>query len=299
MDIPYQGELFSALAPLAWAVAVILFRMGGDSTPPLTLNLFKNTVGLLLLGITITAVGFEGVAETTWTDALILMGSGIIGVAVADTLFFRALNSLGASQMGIVGTAYPPTVLLLGYLFLGDRFELIQWLGVALVLGALVLANLPSRKQPGKESGSSSHKQAVAIGMLSIVLLAVGIVIAKTALDHTPVVWASILRIGGAQAVLLPYCLLRADRRKQMAVFKPTIRWKTILPGSVAGTYLAYMLWVGGMKYADVSTAAVLNQTCVVYIGVLAAIFLRERLGPLKIAALLLGVAGSIFVVLG
>ncbi len=296
--MPYQGEIYSALAPLAWAVAVVLFRMGGDNTPPLTLNLFKNTVGLLLLGLTFWVIGFEGLAHTSWTDAVILIASGILGVAIADTLFFRALNALGASQMGIVGTAYPPTVLLLGFLFLGDRFELLQWLGVALVLGALVLANLPARDSQ-KDGADAPPYRAMAIGLLSIVLLAVGIVIAKTALDRTPVVWASILRIGGAQAVLLPYCLLRSDRRQQMAVFKPTINWWTILPGSVAGTYLAYMLWVGGMKYTNVSTAAVLNQTYVVYIAVLAAIFLRERLSPIKIVALLLGVAGSILVVLG
>ncbi len=63
MELPYLGEILSALAPLAWAVAVILFRMAGRSVEPLALNLFKNTVGLLLLGITLLVVDALGRAH--------------------------------------------------------------------------------------------------------------------------------------------------------------------------------------------------------------------------------------------
>ena len=41
---PYFGELLALLSPMAWAVAVILFRKTGEKVPPVPLNLVKNSV---------------------------------------------------------------------------------------------------------------------------------------------------------------------------------------------------------------------------------------------------------------
>ena len=68
---------------------------------------------------------------------------------------------------------------------------------------------------------------------------------------------------------------------------------------SLVGTYLAYMLWLGGAKYAPVSIASVLNQLHVIYTAILAALFLSERMTLRKAVAVALSIAGSTLVVLG
>jgi drug/metabolite transporter (DMT)-like permease len=47
------------------------------------------------------------------------------------------------------------------------------------------------------------------------------------------------------------------------------------------------------MKYARVSVAAALNQLNAIFIVILAAIFLKERLTPWKIVAVVLAFAGA------
>jgi len=296
LDIPYLGEALSALAPMAWAIAVILFRRAGSKVAPIPLNLFKSTVGLLLLLLTMAVIGEPSWQQTSTRDLVILAISGVIGVALADTVFFYALNILGASRLAVVGAIYMPFVVLLSFVFLGDRFGPLQWFGSALAILAVVLASLPQG-----ETGERPRRFVLgaALGMLALGLMAVGIVMAKPALDRTPVVWASTLRLGAAVVAMIPVLALLPARRTYFAPFRPTRIWSVILPGAVIGTYLAYMLWLGGIKYTDVSVAAILNQLHVIYTVILAAIFLGERLTLPKLAGVALAVAGSVLVVVG
>lgn len=304
MELPYLGEILSALAPLAWAVAVILFRMAGRTVEPLALNLFKNTVGLLLLGITLLIVEAVAPGPPAWreTDPLtlgVLLLSGIVGISVADTFIFWGLNILGAARSSILGTAYPATVVLLSFVFLGERYAPWQWAGAAAVMVAIVLAALPEKRIGASEPLGGPLWLGVLVALIGVLGLGGSIVMAKPVLDDTPVVWASVLRLVGGHAALSAFCGLHPRRGALFAAHRPSPAWKRMVPAAVVGTYLSYMLWLGGMKYADVSTAAVLNQLHVVYVAILAALVLKERLGPARIAAVALGVVGSVVVALG
>lgn len=65
------------------------------------------------------------------------------------------------------------------------------------------------------------------------------------------------------------------------------------------GTYISMLLWLAGYKYTSASVAAVLNETAAVFILVLAAIFLRDRLKPVQLAGAGLAVSGVLLVVAG
>src|SRR5262245_60599766 len=92
------GEFYSLACALAWAIAVILFKKSGESLAPVPLNLFKNVVGLALMAVTLLAfsgVSWPGIPATAVAVALV---SGFLGIGVGDTLYFRALNEVGASK---------------------------------------------------------------------------------------------------------------------------------------------------------------------------------------------------------
>ena len=75
--------------------------------------------------------------------------------------------------------------------------------------------------------------------------------------------------------------------------------WKYMVPGSILGTYIALMFWIGGMKYAPASIASALNQTNNIFIFILAALFLKERITRDKIAGIIMAVIGVFLVILG
>ncbi|MBN1593963.1 MAG: EamA family transporter, partial [Candidatus Coatesbacteria bacterium] len=55
--------------------------------------------------------------------------------------------------------------------------------------------------------------------------------------------------------------------------------------------------WVAGMKYTQISTAAILNQLSLLFIFVFAYFFLKEPMTPRRIFALILAFVGAAIVV--
>ncbi len=97
-QIPYIGEIFSFLCSILWAAAVIFFRKSGKFTKPFALNFFKNSVASILFILTSIVLGKAIFINAPLQDFLLLAASGIIGIALADTLFFQALKSSGCQS---------------------------------------------------------------------------------------------------------------------------------------------------------------------------------------------------------
>jgi drug/metabolite transporter (DMT)-like permease len=115
----------------------------------------------------------------------------------------------------------------------------------------------------------------------------------KPVLGSVSIVWATLVRLaGGAAALGLLVPFLR-QRRAILAPLAVRGNWKALVPASFFGSYLSLFLWMGGMKYAKVSVAAVLNQLNTIFIVIIAAIFLKERLTGWKIAAVVLAFLGA------
>jgi len=68
--------------------------------------------------------------------------------------------------------------------------------------------------------------------------------------------------------------------------------WPAMIPGTVMGTYVSLLFWLGGMKYTLASTAAALNQTATLWTFVLAVLLLHEPITRGRLIGLLGGLAG-------
>jgi drug/metabolite transporter (DMT)-like permease len=71
-----------------------------------------------------------------------------------------------------------------------------------------------------------------------------------------------------------------------------------MIPASILGGYVAFFAWTGGMKFTQVSVASALNQMSTIFIFLLGIIFLKEKTTKGKIAALIMGVLGSLIVLI-
>lgn len=268
------GEAMALGSAATWAFGVILARQLGRTLPPPTLNLFKN--GLVLLALTpLALVSTHGQLPSLGTSALLLtLASGIMGIAVADTLYFRALNELGAGRMGVVGNLYSPLVLLMGYAFLGERLGPWQWLGFALVAGGVLLIARPSAQW---QAPPTHALRGVLIGAASIALMAVSIVMLKRVLEAHSLLWITLLRLLGAVAGLL--VLAAWPRTRVHFRFDPgPVPWGRLVLAALCGQGLSMVLWLGGYKYAPAAVAAILNESASVFLVILGALWLREPL---------------------
>ena len=70
------------------------------------------------------------------------------------------------------------------------------------------------------------------------------------------------------------------------------------LPGTLVGTYLSMLLWLGGIKYTTASRAAILSQLSVVFLLVLSRLS-GEPVPPRRWLGALVAVVGALLVVAG
>jgi drug/metabolite transporter (DMT)-like permease len=290
------GLVCSLACALCWAIAVVLFKKSGDAMGPLALNLFKNVLSLVLLGATGLVLGFAR-GPLSERDVVWLLASGVLGIGVADSLLFYGLNQIGASRQAIVDTLYSPSVVVFSFFLLHEVLSPRDALGGALIMVAVALATIPIGG--GLPVARGRMARGMAASATSMVMMALAIVMVKPILEVNDVVTCTTLRLLGGTAGLALYGLCsRGGRREIAATFVPRHAWRYAVPGAIMGTYVSMLLWIGAFKYAPASVAALLNQTSTLFIVILAAVFLRERITPRVMAAVALATAGTLLVLL-
>ncbi len=268
------GELCSILSALSWAVGVIFYRQLGASLPPLQLNFLKN---LLVMGMMVPAIiVVHGLQPSPLSGAqvAVAVASGVLGIGIADTLYFRALNELGAGRMGVLGNFYSPFVIVLSFAFLDERLRPLQLVGFVLVSLGVWVAAWP---RAGAVKRPAHALRGFGFALMAVVLMAIAVVMVKRVLEAQPLLWVTGWRMLGALLGMVVIALLRGEVRYLLPA-STGMPWLRLTLAAFLGQFLAMLLWLAGYKYTLASVAAILNETASVFILVLAAIWLKEPL---------------------
>lgn len=261
---------------LVWAFSVLLYRRvqrEHEQLDTATISLFKNVVATCLLLATLGALG-GGVDWTRApTDWLLLGVSGILGLAVGDTLFLAGLRRVDASVAAVADCIYSPTVCLLSALFLHEKLSLGIAIGAPLVMfGLLLVGSQPKPSAGAKQAVRKVDPRGVALTLLGVLSTAVAVVLAKPALARATLIEATSIRLVCGTSALFIVQIALGKTRQSLSLFRPQPVWRLLLPATILGAYIAMIMWLGGMKYGALSRAALLNQTGAIMLLVLSRI---------------------------
>jgi drug/metabolite transporter (DMT)-like permease len=295
VDVPFSnpGEVLALLTAMTWAIAVILFKKSGESVHPLTLNLFKNLLAFILFIPTVYIFGVKLFRAVPSSEYWLLIVSGVIGIGIGDTLFLKSLNLLGAGMQAIVSCMYSPSIIALSFVWLGESMTVFQIVGAVMIISAVLTAI--SKKGKGNISRRNLF-WGILLGVIAHGASAVGIVMIKTLLERSPLLWVTEIRLFGGIVALLIVFLLHPQRRNIWNSIHSRQSWGYTISGSFMGAYLAMILWLAGMKYAQASIAAALNQTSNVFVFIFAWLFLRETINLRRVIGIILGISGVLLV---
>ena len=314
------GEILSLLSAMTWAVGVILYRQLVRGMPALTLNFNKNLLVLLMLLPLPLILHGPTLPSLTTSEITLVLASGFLGIAAADTMYFIALAHLGAGRMGVIGNAYSPLVIVLSVFLLGERLGVWQIGGFVLVMtGVWVITQRPQAipvpvaavvGEPAppvdpppldphlrRRAKELSHALVIMLGIASITLMAIAIVMIKRVLETQPLGWITLLRLIGALVGLVLIAALRGELRLLSANGRK-INWKMLAVAAFVGQFLSMIFWLGGYKYAPASIAAILNETASIFIVLLAWLCLREPLGRRGIIGVMLSISGVVLMLM-
>jgi drug/metabolite transporter (DMT)-like permease len=293
---PLLGEACALAAALSWSSCVVLFKRS-EAVSPLGMNLFKNVSSLLLLAATMPVLGLGFDASRSGADWARLVLSGVLGVALADTLVFVALRRLGAGLFAVVDCVYAPLIVVLSVGFLGERLNAGFAAGAALV----VLGVLSASSERGAPQGAPARGAlagGVVIGVAAIATMGVGVVLAKPVLERGHLVEVTLVRMIAAVAAQSLWVAAVPSARPALTALRPSPAWRTLVPASFLGSYVALLLWLGGFKWAAASRAAVLNQMSTVFTIVMARLVLQEPVSRRRALGAAAALIGALLVIL-
>jgi len=122
------------------------------------------------------------------------------------------------------------------------------------------------------------------------VLWATNFTVAKFATKEFDPLFIASFRVFVTSAIFYS-CLPRAERKFDWSDFK------SIVPLSLSGILGNHVFFASGIKYTTPSHSAVIHALLPVFVGVVAYVILKERLGPMAFVGMAMAVAGALLVV--
>jgi drug/metabolite transporter (DMT)-like permease len=179
--IPRIGEAAALATAVSWSFTALFFAVAGRRLGTPLVNLVRLVLATVLLGATVLVTGAAGPLPAA--QAAFLALSGVIGLALGDAAYFRALEYLGARRASLSMAIAPVFTALLMVPLLGESLGWVGVLGMAVTLGgvAWVQAEKSDDPAPHEHVGKGAM-----FGVLGALGQAAGIVCSKVGLGSAP-----------------------------------------------------------------------------------------------------------------
>ena len=142
MDVVLQSLLLGVLAALGWGIADFVAAVVSKR-----LGVLRTIVGVHLVSIPVAAVYFFAVSDisivslTHWAVLLLISAVSFIVYIV----FYKALQVGPVAVVSPIVSAYAVVVIVLAFIFTGERLSVMQGVAVSASVGGIVLASVSLR----------------------------------------------------------------------------------------------------------------------------------------------------------
>ena len=267
------GEWAALTAALFWTLSSMIW--GQVNLPAFTMNCFKNWIGAVLVVFHLIILWMLGADKlfTAPTSSWFWLGlSGVIGIVIGDTFFFRSLQILGPRKALMLSVTAPLFSAVLASFLLNESLMFTSIIGVVITVAGVivVVSDRKARKEsPGLLPGKT-YLGAIG-GVLGAICQAVGSVFAKKGMvdiegsNLCSAAEATFVRI--FIAALVTTIVLLASR-KFLVTWKSGTNWKMIrllVPATALGTWIGIWLSQIAFQNTAVATAQTLMSTCPIF----------------------------------
>ena len=251
----FAGALAALAAALCWTVASALWRRLPTSLSAGQLNLLKNLLALVLLAPGLLLLPWPGCSVVT---LLLLAASGVLGIALGDSLYFAALRRLGTRRCLTIDAGAPALTAVVGLVWLAEWPSPLQWCGLGLISLAVLLV---ARQRGGAQADPGAEHLGLLLALGALLCGGSGALLARAALRGGALLplQAAALRLAAAALVLLPLA-----RRLPLTPPQPRpsrCRWPLWLAATLLGTAAGIVLQQTALQRLPGALAVALMAT--------------------------------------
>ena len=249
----------------------------------------------------------KGGSDKLMTTVLVVAASGVVALAAVPFLplpapasrpFLLASATVQLLYLALVAGAYaatdmsrayplmrglaPALVAIAGVAFLGEHLGPLAWAGVAFVSTGVFAMTFAATGEPSRKGTLLALLNAAVIASYTLID---GVGVRRSG---APVAYATWLFLLNA----LPLVAWALLARRQAFLACARRDWRLGLVGGL-GNLGSYGLALWAMTHAPVAAVAALRETSILFGLGIAAFFLHERVGPARLAAAVLILAGA------
>lgn len=290
----FWGELAALGTAFCWTLASIVFTRAGRQIGAFNLNKLRIPIaalcltGALALTATVSHIGRLQVSDSLW-----LAVSGVIGLVLGDSCYFRALVILGPRRATLLMSSAPVLAALLAWTYLNEGLGWVAWAGILTTLAGICWVTA-ERDSQNNEYPHGSRMLGVLLGLGGAAGQAIGLVIARrvmVASDVTPLA-GTWVRMIAAAVTIWSYALLRGQARSTLLLLRQLSIARVVIAGAILGPFLGVWLSLIAVKYVEAGIAATIMATVPVLVLPLVVLIYREKVSPRAVLGALVAVGG-------
>lgn len=283
------GILSALLSACSWAFGTITFERIGKVVPFVGITFLKGVFSIILM-ILLLIVTY-GLYPIGWWEFSFLTLSGIIGITIGDSLFFKSLQDLGAKTQVIFFLLGQILTMVLSLLFLGELLSVEQYIGAFILLTGVIVTTW------GAQTNHPNKTRGIVFGLISMTCFSVSAIMVKAAISDVPVITATFYRMVFGTIFTLGYGLASKNLSSWICPLKNKKLLGLFVLNVVVITYGGFLLSMAAIKYISVSLASVLSATEPVFVILLAFFMMREKATKRELVGTLVTLVGLFLII--
>ena len=272
---------------MLWATSWVLIKIGLGEIPALTFAGLRYMLAFICLAPiavwTQRRRPFRPIPRRVVGRLIVL---GVLLYALTQGAIFLALEHLPAVMVNLLWSSSTIVIALLGTVWLAERLTRVQWIGVLVAALGAVVYFVPLDLPAGYLVG-------VAVSIVGVLSNAGAVILGRginRSLETPPLVVTTI-SMGVGATLLLAVGLISQGMPIISAKGWAIIAWL-----AVVNTALAFTLWNTTLRVLSAAESSIINGTMLIWIPILAVLFLNEQVSGKEILGLILAGVGTLMV---
>jgi drug/metabolite transporter (DMT)-like permease len=241
---------------------------------------------LCLLVVAVLRGDMKEVRSLPWAMWRRLLLLGLVAIAVTQGAGFVSLAYLPAVTTNLIWSFSSVGVALLGMIWLAERPRPLQWAGILLALVGAMVYFYPAAIPSGQIVG-------VVVAVVGVIANAAASLMGREvnrSKQVSPLV-VTLVSMGAGAPVMLAAGILIEDTPRISVNGWLIIAWL-----AVVNTAFAFTLWNRTLRQLTAMESSIVNGTMLIWIPMLAVMFLGERIAPREVFGLAMAAVGTLIV---
>jgi drug/metabolite transporter (DMT)-like permease len=288
----HSGEFAALLTACFWTITSLSFESASNRIGSVAVNILRLVIGFIFLSIfTLVHRGMIFPVDAGSGTWFWLVLSGLVGFVFGDLFLFKSYTLIGSRFAMLIMTLVPPITAFFGFIILGERLTMFNFLGMTLAFLGIGLA-IFSRNGKGERLSIKLSPRGILYAFGGAVGQALGLILSKLGIrDYDPFAATQIRILAG----IIGFAILVTVLRRWKTVAASVLNRQAMSPitaGAFFGPFLGVSFSLISIKNTEAGIASTIMALVPVLIILPAVVLFKQKVTIAEVAGAIISVGG-------